>query len=191
VPFLLETARHIQHGIALIPEDRGNQGLILPLTIRENITLPVVNRIKRFGMFIDKKKEKKIIQSSMDQLEIKAANADIEVMTLSGGNQQKVVFAKMFAAEPKVFLLYDCTRGVDVGTKAEIFTLVRELAQKGNVLLYYSTDIDELVHICDKVAVMFDGKIAAVVEGNQLTKENILLASVGETVGAAAPNSEK
>jgi ribose transport system ATP-binding protein len=165
--------------------------LILPLTIRENITLPVVSRIKRFGMFIDKKKEKKIIQSSMDQLEIKAANADIEVMTLSGGNQQKVVFAKMFAAEPKVFLLYDCTRGVDVGTKAEIFTLVRELAQKGNVLLYYSTDIDELVHICDKVAVMFDGKIAAVLEGIQLTKENILLASVGETVDAAAPNSEK
>ena len=191
ISHLKNPTESIKHGIALIPEDRGNQGLILPLTIRENITLPVVNRIKRFGLFIDKRKEKKIIKNSMDQLEIKASDADIEVMTLSGGNQQKVVFAKMFAAEPKVFLLYDCTRGVDVGTKAEIFSLVRELAQKGNVLLYYSTDIDELVNICDKVAVMFDGKIAAVLEGKGLTKENILLASVGETVGTVAPNSEK
>lgn len=182
---LKNPAESIRNGIALIPEDRGNQGLILPLSIRENITLPVVNQIKKFGVFVDKKKEKGIIENAMSQLEIKATDADTEVATLSGGNQQKVVFAKMFATNPKIFLLYDCTRGVDVGTKAEIFVLVRELAQKGDVLLYYSSDVEELVNICDKVAVMFDGKITTVLEGSNLTKENIILASVGEKVNTA------
>ena len=172
----------IKHGIALIPEDRATQGLVLPLTIRENITLPVVNKIEKFGIFLDKKKEQAIIQGAMDQLKIKAEDADIEVMTLSGGNQQKVVFAKMFATDPKVFLLFDCTRGVDVGTKAEIFTLVRELAQKGNAVIYYSSDVEELVNLCDRVAVMCDGKVSALLKGNQITKENIILASVGEKV---------
>ena len=172
----------IKNGIALIPEDRGNQGLVLPQTIKENITLPVVEKIKKFGMFIDRKKEDELIKRSMEQLKIKATDADVQVMTLSGGNQQKVVFAKMFAADPKVFLLYDCTRGVDVGTKAEIFTLVRELAKKGNALLYYSSDVEELTHVCDRVSVMCDGKIAAVLAGEEIDKENIILASVGEKI---------
>ena len=185
---LKDPTESIKQGIALIPEDRGNQGLILPLTIKENITLPVVNRITKLGVLIDRKKQTAIINKSMSQLEIKAMNGDTEVMALSGGNQQKVVFAKMFAAEPKIFLLYDCTRGVDVGTKAEIFTLVRELAEKGHALLYYSTDVDELVNICDRVAVMFDGKISAVLKDGELTKENIILASVGEKIASTDPN---
>lgn len=172
----------IKQGIALIPEDRGNQGLVLPQTIRENITLPVVGKIRKFGVFIDRKKEEQIIEASMKQLKIKAEDADVQVMTLSGGNQQKVVFAKMFAADPKVFLLYDCTRGVDVGTKAEIFNLVRDLAEKGNALLYYSSDVEELTHVCDRVAVMCDGNISAILSGEDITKENIILASVGEKV---------
>ena len=189
--YIKNPTESIRQGIALIPEDRGNQGLVLPLTIRENITLPVVNKIKKLGVFIDKKKERKIIESSMNQLKIKAEDADIEVMTLSGGNQQKVVFAKMFAAEPKVFLLYDCTRGVDVGTKAEIFVLVRELAEKGNAVLYYSSDVEELVNLCDSVSVMCDGKVSAVLEGKKITKENIILASVGESVDGKDHNMAK
>lgn len=180
----------IRQGIALIPEDRGNQGLVLPQTIKENITLPVVNKIKKLGFFIDRKKEAQIIESSMNKLKIKASDADVQVMTLSGGNQQKVVFAKMFAADPKVFLLYDCTRGVDVGTKAEIFNLVRDLAKQGNALLYYSSDVEELTHVCDRVCVMCDGNISAVLSGEDITKENIILASVGEKVRSAVGEEE-
>lgn len=162
----------------------------MPQTIKENITLPVVERIKKFGIFIDRKKEDELIKKSMEQLKIKATDADVQVMTLSGGNQQKVVFAKMFAADPKVFLLYDCTRGVDVGTKAEIFNLVRDLAKKGNALLYYSSDVEELTHVCDRVSVMCDGKISAVLSGEDITKENIILASVGEQVKRAVKKNE-
>lgn len=126
----------------------------------------------------------------MDRLKIKATDADIEVMTLSGGNQQKVVFAKMFAADPKIFMLYDCTRGVDVGTKAEIFNLVRKLAEDGNALLYYSSDVEELVNVCDRVAVMCDGKVSALLERDKITKENIILASVGGTVEGASGEKE-
>lgn len=180
----------IKEGIALIPEDRGNQGLVLTLTIKENITLPVVDKIRKWGIFVDKKKEKAIIESSMNRLKIKATDADIEVMTLSGGNQQKVVFAKMFAADPKIFMLYDCTRGVDVGTKAEIFNLVRKLAEDGNGLLYYSSDVEELVNVCDRVAVMCDGKVSALLDKEKITKENIILASVGGTVEGASVEKE-
>ncbi len=187
---LKNPTQSIKEGIALIPEDRGNQGLVLTLTIKENITLPVVDKIKKFGLFVDRKKEKEIIQSSMDRLKIKATDADIEVMTLSGGNQQKVVFAKMFAADPKIFMLYDCTRGVDVGTKAEIFNLVRKLAEDGNALLYYSSDVEELVNVCDRVAVMCDGKVSALLERDKITKENIILASVGGTVEGASGEKE-
>jgi len=179
---LKNPADSIKNGIALIPEDRSTQGLILPLSIRENIALPVINDIKKFGVLVDRKKEKKIIDDSMDILKIKASDAEARVSSLSGGNQQKVVFAKIFATNPKLFLLYDCTRGVDVGTKAEIFTLVRDLASKGNGVLFYSSDVEELVNLCDSVAVMYDGKVSAVLDGADITKENIILASVGEPV---------
>ncbi len=103
-------------------------------------------------------------------------------MDLSGGNQQKVLLSKYLIMNPKVFLLYDCTRGVDVGTKAEIFALVRKLAEEGSGILYYSTDIEELVNICDRVAVMCDKTITGVLSGNDITKENILTLSVGENI---------
>lgn len=191
VKHLKNPTESIRQGVALIPEDRGNQGLVLPQTIRENIILPVVSQITKFGIFIDRKKENDIIESSMSQLKIKAVDADMEVNALSGGNQQKVVFAKMFAAKPKIFLLFDCTRGVDVGTKAEIFNLVRNLARQGNALLYYSSDVEELVNVCDRVSVMCDGKVSAVLEGRKITKENIILASVGETVDGSDSSIRK
>ena len=179
-------ADSIACGITLIPEDRGIQGLVTQLSIRQNITLPVLNKVKKLGVFIDNKKENIIIDKSMSRLQIKAEDADVEVMTLSGGNQQKVVFAKMFATEPKILLLYDCTRGVDVGTKTEIYNLVKTLSKDGHVLLYYSTDVEELVMLCDKVSVMHDGKVIEVLEDEDITKENIILASVGEKISRPA-----
>ena len=115
----------------------------------------------------------------MQRLEIKAEGASTLVKNLSGGNQQKVLLAKNLAFGPSILLMYDITRGVDVGTKKEIFKLIRELAAKGNAILFYSTDMDELINVCDEVVVMHDGKIGGRLGGDRLTKENIMIESIG------------
>ena len=173
-------------GLALIPEDRGSQGLIMPLSVGENIRLPVLGKMKKYGALIDLKRTRKLIKDSMERFAVKAPNEDTIVMELSGGNQQKVVFAKSLSLLPEILLMFDCTRGVDVGTKVEIFNLVRDLAAKGHAILYYSTDVEELTNICDRVFVMYDGKISAVLQGETITKENIIRASVGEETPMAA-----
>ena len=178
---LKRPADAFKHGIALIPEDRSTQGLILNLTIRKNITFPVLDKIVK-GPLLDTKREDEIIKKSMNHLRIKAVDEEMDVGELSGGNQQKVVFSKLFAIEPKIFLLYDCTRGVDVGTKADIFVLLRELAAQGYTVLYYSSDVEELVNVCDSVSVVCDGKVSAHLTGKNITKDNVILASVGEAI---------
>lgn len=169
-------------GVGLIPEDRGSQGLIFPQTISENIQLPVLGKMKRMGIFTDNKRLKSVVKDAMTRFAVKAPGEDTVVTELSGGNQQKVVFAKALSQLPELVLMFDCTRGVDVGTKVEIFNMVRELAKKGHAILYYSTDVEELVNICDEVFVMHDGKIAALLKGKDITKENIVLALVGERI---------
>ncbi|MDR1904769.1 MAG: sugar ABC transporter ATP-binding protein [Treponema sp.] len=169
-------------GIGLIPEDRGSQGLIMSLSIGENIQLPVLGKMKKFGVFTDTKRLKYLVKSSMERFAVKAPNEDIIATQLSGGNQQKVIFAKVLALLPEVILMFDCTRGVDVGTKVEIFNMVRELAKNNHSILYYSTDVEELVNICDKVFIMHDGKISAMLEEENLSNENIILALMGEKI---------
>lgn len=173
----------LKNGISLVPEDRGAQGLLLSFPIGFNISLPCLDRLKR-GPFIDKNKEKQIIDKYMEELKIKADTPGVLAMNLSGGNQQKVVLAKMLAMEPSLLLMHDITRGVDIGTKKEMFSLVRELAAKGNSVLYYSTDGEELVNVCDRVMVMYDGKVNAVLEKDDLTRKNIVSASIGEILSA-------
>jgi ABC-type sugar transport system ATPase subunit len=99
---------------------------------------------------------------------------------MSGGNQQKVVLAKALLDEPKVLLLHDCTRGVDVGTKADIFELVAQLAAKGTAILFYSSDLSELVHLCDRVAVMVEGRVRGVLAREDLSEDAILRLAVGQ-----------
>ncbi len=171
----------IGNGIALIPEDKGTQGLVMSMAIRENITLPILHSLRTRGL-VSFRKEQKVVQDLMHVLKIKAESMESRVGTLSGGNQQKVVIAKLLSTRPSILLMYDPTRGVDVGTKTEIFHLVRELAREGNGILFYSTTTDELVHVCDRVIVMYDGRINEELSGARLTKENIIKASLGETV---------
>jgi ABC-type sugar transport system ATPase subunit len=168
----------IRHGIALVPEDRATQGLILPFSIAHNLTLAMLKKL-RWGCFLSKRIEGEVVREFMKRLEIRAEGPSTIAMNLSGGNQQKVILAKSLAFGPKVLLMYDITRGVDIGTKKEIFNLIRELAKDGNAVLFYSTDMDELVNVCDEVLVMHDGKIGAFLEKDQLTKENIMVASMG------------
>lgn len=180
---LKNPADSLKRGIALVPEDRGRQGAILSFPISYNISLASLNKI-RHGLLLNRDKENKIVNEYMEMLSIKAENSRKKVMELSGGNQQKVVMAKILATKPSLLLMHDITRGVDVGTKKEMFILVRKLAAAGNSVIFFSTDVDELVNVCDRVIVMFDGKVGADLVDSKLTKESIIGASIGENVGA-------
>jgi len=155
-------------GMALIPEDRKTEGLMLPMTVRENLSFAALDRISRRGV-IDRKAEEKLIDEMVKLLAIKTAGLDIAVGALSGGNQQKVVIAKWLLRHPRLILLNDPTRGIDVGTKQEIYLLLRKLADAGAAILFYSTDYDELIGCCDRVMVLYDGAIIRELEGADIT----------------------
>ncbi len=164
-------------GIALVPEDRRGQGLLLTKSVRENLTLSVIGRFSRRG-FLSRQKEAELVREMVEFLRIKADTPEQAAGTLSGGNQQKVIFGKMLLTEARVLLLYDPTRGVDVGTKGEIFQLMRDLAAKGYAILFHSSDMPELVHVADRVLVMRNGRVAATLEGERISEAEILRAAM-------------
>jgi ribose transport system ATP-binding protein len=164
-------------GLAMVPEDRRQQGLLLSKSIRENLTLSVIPRFSRLGV-LDAKRERQLVGEMMQFLRIKATTPEQLAGTLSGGNQQKVIFGKMLLTEARVLLLYDPTRGVDVGTKGEIFQLMRNLAAKGYAILFYSSDLPELVHVADRVIVLRNGRVAAMLAGNEISERHILRAAM-------------
>jgi len=167
--------------VALVPEDRRNQGLLLDKSVRENISLAVLPDLARFGV-VDSRKEREVVDDAIDRFQIVARDREQQVRWLSGGNQQKVVIAKLLLTDARVLLLYDVTRGVDVGTKQQIFSLMRSLAARGCSILFYSTDASELVNMCDRIAVMADGRIVATLGGESLTEANLVRAAVQGTV---------
>ena len=130
------------------------------------------------GPFVDRAKERKAVANAIARLQIKIGDKGDAVSTLSGGNQQKVVIAKWLMTEPQIILLNDPTRGIDVGTKQELYRLMRELADQGAAILFYSTDYDELIGCCDRVAIMYDGRIIRELEGAELTETNIVASSL-------------
>lgn len=167
---------------ALVSEDRKTGGLFLPLSVRRNLTATGQHNFSSFGI-INKRKEQKYAEELVRRLQIKVGDLESPVETLSGGNQQKVVLAKWLATDPDILLLADPTRGIDVGTKQEIYRLLRELADAGKAILLYTTDYDELIGLCDRALVIYDGQISACLEGDELTVENILLNSIRQGVG--------
>ena len=166
-----------QIGLALVPEDRRRQGLLLTKPLRENITLAVLEKLSRFGV-IDRKREAAAVDDAIKRFQIVARDPEQEVQWLSGGNQQKVLIAKLLMTDARILLLFDVTRGVDVGTKPQIFGFMRELASRGYAILFYSTDASELAHMTDRVAVMAEGRIVTTLDGAGLTEESILRAAV-------------
>jgi ribose transport system ATP-binding protein len=172
-------------GIALVPEDRKTEGLMLPMSITDNLTIASLGTIST-GPFVDRAKESGALKSSIARLQIKMGAPDDAVSTLSGGNQQKVVLAKWLMTEPRIILLNDPTRGIDVGTKQELYRLMRELADQGAAILFYSTDYDELIGCCDRVAIMYDGRIVRELEGDELTETNIIASSLNVDAAASA-----
>jgi ribose transport system ATP-binding protein len=152
--------------------------LCLPLTIRDNLTLGSLDTVARFGL-VSSARETALARSVMSRLNVRARGPGQVVETLSGGNQQKILLGRVLERHPRLLLMYDATRGVDVGTKAEIFNLMHEQAAEGVAILYYSTDSTELLATCDRVIVMHDGGVRATLMGGELTQERILSASLG------------
>ena len=158
---------------ALIPEDRKSEGLILPLSIADNLAIASLDRLSN-GPFLNRDRTNRAVDEAVRRLSIKIGDPTDPVSTLSGGNQQKVVIAKWLMTEPGIILLNDPTRGIDVGTKQEIYRLLRELAGQGACILFYSTDYEELIGCCDRVAVMYAGRIVRELEGDDLNERNLI-----------------
>jgi ribose transport system ATP-binding protein len=183
-------AFHAGIGLALVPEDRRREGLIMSKSVRENVALPVVDRVTRHGL-LSGKREDEVVREAVERLNVRTPTLEQPVMMLSGGNQQKVVIAKLLTLGAKILLLHDLTRGIDVGTKAQIFELLRELTASGHSILFYSSDNQELAHMCDRVLVMSRGRVAATLDGERLTESHILRAAFGVKDAPIAPVEEK
>ncbi len=168
----------IKRGIALLTEDRKGQGLVLGRSIKENVTLPILKRIKS-GLFIDLKREKNIVTDYIGSLKIATPNMEMKTVNLSGGNQQKVVLAKWLAADCDVLILDEPTRGIDVGAKIEIYNLMRQLCEKGKAIIMISSELPEVIGMSDRVLVMRDGVKQAEINGDEANEENILQNAMG------------
>jgi ribose transport system ATP-binding protein len=166
-------AKSRRAGMALIPEDRKTEGLMLPMSVKDNLSFAALDRLARFGI-LDQPKELALVDEMIRLLQIKAPDIGAPANALSGGNQQKVIIAKWLMNEPHIILLNDPTRGIDVGTKQEMYQLMRRLADAGSALIFYSTDYDELIGLCDRVAVMYDGRFLRMLEGADINEKTLL-----------------
>lgn len=168
----------IKAGICLVPEDRKSEGLFLDFSLAANVIMPNLPAIATAG-FVDRRAEAEIAEQSRQRLAIRAKRVDRAVSELSGGNQQKVVLAKWLGLSPRLIILDEPTRGIDVGAKAEVYRLTRELAQAGTAVLMISSDMEEVIGVSTRVAVMRRGAIAGVLSREELSEEAILSLAVG------------
>ena len=167
----------IRNGLYLIPEDRRSFGLITAMTVRENITLPALAKYSTAG-FIHRSAEADIAKKMCAELKIKTPSIEVTASNLSGGNQQKVVLAKWLSLDPKVILFDEPTRGIDVGAKAEIYQLMRRLADQGVAILMISSDMEEILGNSDRVAVMHEGRISGILDRPECSQEAIMRLAV-------------
>jgi ribose transport system ATP-binding protein len=169
----------VEVGLGFVPEDRGLQGLVLKLPVLENIVLPTLNDHSRAG-WMDQRGLRNTAQSYVDKLDIRTPHLRQKVMFLSGGNQQKVVLAKWLALQPKVLIMDEPTRGIDVGAKAEVHALMSQLAQAGMGIIMISSELLEIMGMSDRVLVMHEGRAAAILDQAEATQEKIMAYASGE-----------
>jgi ribose transport system ATP-binding protein len=160
-------------GMALIPEDRKTEGLMLPMSVRDNLSFAALERLSRWGV-IDRAAESAAVQRIVRLLSVRSDGVDVPAGSLSGGNQQKLVIGKWLMMAPRIVLLNDPTRGIDVGTKQEVYELLRRLAAEGAAILFYSTDYDELIGCCDRVLVMVEGRVRRELVGADITERALV-----------------
>jgi ribose transport system ATP-binding protein len=169
-----------------VPEDRKTEGILPTLTVRENLSLPILRNLHRYGI-LGRATERASTQPVVTDLKIGRGDGEQTASSLSGGNQQKVVVGKFLLTGARLLLLYDLTRGVDVGTKAEIFKTVQNLASDGYGVLFYSSDITELANVPHRVVVMFDGRVTADYPAGAFTQEELVAAMVGQSALPGQP----
>jgi rhamnose transport system ATP-binding protein len=174
----------IDAGIGFVPEDRRKQGLVMDLSVARNATLTLRKQLARFGL-IDARRERRAAEEWTSRLQVKTGSQDLSVATLSGGNQQKVVIAKWLATSPKLLIVDEPTRGIDVGTKSEVHRLISELAGQGIAVLMISSELPEVLGMADTILVMHEGTISARLSREEATAESVMLAA------SASPESIK
>jgi ribose transport system ATP-binding protein len=168
----------IKNKIALIPEDRRKQGLILEHSVKENAILPIINNLlKKNSVLINEVLADRVVNGNVEKLNIKTSSIDKTIGLLSGGNQQKVVVAKWLNTDPKILMLDEPTAGVDIGAKSEIIHIIREFADKGNGVIFVSSELTELLAVCDRIITIFDGKITGEIDRKEIhTEEELQIA---------------
>ncbi len=174
-------------GVALLPEDRKSEGLILSMSVRENLSLPTLHRR---GRWLDRDYERKVAASAIADLAIACRADDQAAGSLSGGNQQKIVLGKWLAADPVVLLLDEPTRGVDVGARVEIYRRLDELAGRGLAILFVSSELEEVLAMADRVLVFKDGAIAGEVAGDDRSEEKIMMLATGGTTASSGASAQ-
>ena len=173
-------------GVALVPEDRQHLGLVLPMSVGANLSMTVLGTLTRGGL-ISSKREEQLARKFVQDLRVKTANTQLPAQSLSGGNQQKLVIGKWLATNPRLFILDEPTRGVDVGAKAEIYKLIRKVAESGMAILVISSDLPEVLLLSDRILIMRAGQIAGQLHRHEATQEKVLaLAMPPASTGAAA-----
>jgi len=181
-------ARRIKLGLALVPEDRQRDGLVQGMSVGQNLTLPSLLRfVKR--LWVSATQEREAVERTMKDVTVKAAGPQAPIGSLSGGNQQKVVLGKALLTQPRVLLLDEPTRGVDVGAKAEIFELITQQAKRGLGILFATSEMEEALHVPDRLLVMSKGRIVRELRRGSATREGIMSASEGMTQQAATGTS--
>jgi len=175
----------IDLGVGLVPEDRKKQGLVLGLSVKENISLASLKSLVRFG-FVRGGEERERASEFVDALRIRTPGLDQKVINLSGGNQQKVVLSKWLSLEPGILIVDEPTRGIDIGAKAEVHSLLNDLAKQGVAILMISSELPEVLAMSDRILVMRQGRIAGELSRGQATQERIMAMATGTVGGAAA-----
>jgi ribose transport system ATP-binding protein len=179
-PIIISSPRDaIAQGIYLVPEDRKRDGLLLDMSVASNISLPDLLTHSRIRL-IDKASEAANAQRQKERLNIRAPAVSTAVASLSGGNQQKVVLAKWLAMRPRALIFDEPTRGIDVGAKHEIYLILRQLADSGVAILMISSDMEEVIGVSDRIAVMHEGRVSGFLERNQFSEQNVLKLAVGD-----------
>ncbi len=172
----------IRQRIAYVPQERKIEGLLLQKSVATNLSLSILRTLSSWGGLVDRRRERKVVSDAIGRLQIRAASPNVPVNTLSGGNQQKVLLQKWLLTNPAVLLLNDVTRGVDIGTKQQIYAIIVALAREGLGIVLYSTDAHELVELAHRVLVISEGRVTAELAGEALSAESIVRASTGGEV---------
>ena len=175
----------ISAGIAMVPEERRTEGLLTKLTIRENITIMDMKPVKRFG-FLSRVKERQLARSFIERVRIAATGEEQNVAKLSGGNQQKVVLSKCLNAASSILLLDEPTRGIDVGAKEEIHSLIRQLADGGAGVIVFSSELPEILNLCDRIVLLYNGRVRKTLKNGAEMDSHLIMQIVTDSAGSDA-----